>query len=75
MPYACAGRWVVHEARHWRHGFGQRAGNRSKTKGVMMALGKLDRLTKEVIAAAVSALKSCVLTRSAHFRGTEAGPE
>jgi hypothetical protein len=56
MPYACAGRWVVHEARHWRHGFGQRAGNRSKTQGVMMALGKLDRLTKEVIAAAVSAL-------------------
>jgi alkylhydroperoxidase family enzyme len=36
------------------------AANWAKTKAVMVAPGKLDRLTKEVIAVAVSAVNSCV---------------
>ena len=34
--------------------------NWTKTKAVMVAPGKLDRLTKEVIAVAVSAVQGCV---------------
>lgn len=34
--------------------------NWSKSKAVMVAPGKLDRLTKEIIAVAVSAVNSCV---------------
>jgi alkylhydroperoxidase/carboxymuconolactone decarboxylase family protein YurZ len=33
--------------------------NWSKTKAVMVAPGKLDRLTKEIIAVAVSAVNAC----------------
>ena len=36
------------------------AANRAKTMAVMVAEGKLDRLTKEVIAVAVSAVNNCV---------------
>jgi hypothetical protein len=36
------------------------AANWSKTKAVMVASGKLARLTKEIIAVAVSAVNSCV---------------
>ena len=36
------------------------AANWAKTKAVMVAPGKLDRLTKEVIAVAVSAVNNCV---------------
>ena len=34
--------------------------NWSKTKAVMVAPGKLDRLTKEIVAVAVSAVNGCV---------------
>lgn len=34
--------------------------NWSKTRAVMVAPGKLDRLTKEIIAVAVSAVNGCV---------------
>lgn len=33
--------------------------NWNKVKGVMIAAGKLDRLTKEIIAVAVSAVQGC----------------
>lgn len=36
------------------------AANWAKTKAVMVAEGRLDRLTKEVIAVAVSAVNNCV---------------
>ena len=36
------------------------AANWTKVKAVMVAPGKLDRLTKEIIAVAVSAVNSCV---------------
>ena len=36
------------------------AANWAKTKAVMVTPGKLDRLTKEIIAVAVSAVNNCV---------------
>ena len=36
------------------------AANWAKTKAVMVAPGRLDRLTREIIAVAVSAVNSCV---------------
>lgn len=49
--------------------------NWHKVKAVMVEPGELDRLTKEIIAVAVSATNSCQLTARPHFCGAEAGPE
>ncbi len=48
--------------------------NWNKVKAVMIDSGKLDRLTKEIIAVAVSAGEQLrLLTASPHFCGAEAG--
>jgi alkylhydroperoxidase/carboxymuconolactone decarboxylase family protein YurZ len=50
--------------------------NWNKTKAVMVDQGVLDRLTKEIIAVAVSAVNSCDdLTASPYFCGAEIGFE